>query len=342
MGVASAGGMETTETHQVVTHTPAPVVSVPESRSVSDSESKGFGLKWGSIIGGTIAALAVGGLLYALGLALGLTAIDPSDPGSLKGSGIFTGIWSAIVPLIALFFGAYVAAKTAGAHTRGHGALHGLMTWGLTALLGAWLVGSAVAKIASGAASFGRDAGAMMFRGGPRGGPAGGNIAARLGLTSQDVVGPINQRLRAEGHPEVTAGQLDAATRGVVNQAIREGRIDRESLISALESNTSLSGADAREVAGKIESKFDAATADVREGALKAAESTGKAFWGVFTSLFLGLLAALAGGAVGSKIKEHRRTHRGVHRTGGGVTTTTTTTERERESVGGHRREAYP
>src|SRR4051794_38179263 len=81
-------------------------------------------IAWSSIFGGVVAALGVWALLYALGLALGLSAIDPNNPDSAKPSGIFTGIWSLIVPLIALFVGGLVAGRGAGLISRGGGALH--------------------------------------------------------------------------------------------------------------------------------------------------------------------------------------------------------------------------
>ena len=39
------------------------------------------------------------------GLALGLSAVNPEATNSLRGTGIFTGIWSLVIPLIALFLG---------------------------------------------------------------------------------------------------------------------------------------------------------------------------------------------------------------------------------------------
>src|SRR5690349_15272686 len=88
-------------------------------------------LSWGAIFGGAVAALSVWALLYALGLAFGLSAVDPRNPGSLRASGIFTGIWSLVTPIIALFVGGAVASRGAGIVTRAGGALHGLVVWGL-------------------------------------------------------------------------------------------------------------------------------------------------------------------------------------------------------------------
>src|SRR5687767_1869145 len=91
-------------------------------------------ISWGAIFGGAVAALGIWALLYAFGLALGLSAVDPNDPGSIRGSSIFTGIWSILSPLIALFVGGMVAGHSAGIMTRLGGGLHGLVMWGVTTL----------------------------------------------------------------------------------------------------------------------------------------------------------------------------------------------------------------
>ena len=44
-----------------------------------------------------------------VGLAVGLSSLNPANPGSARGAGIFTGVWGLIAPLIALFAGGWVA-----------------------------------------------------------------------------------------------------------------------------------------------------------------------------------------------------------------------------------------
>jgi hypothetical protein len=106
-----------------------------------------FRISWGAIFGGTLVALGVWLLLHTLGLAAGLTAIDPNNPRSLRGVGIGTGIWSIVAPLIALFVGGYVAARSAGVLERGLGALHGAVLWGLTTVAGAAGLGLMLASV---------------------------------------------------------------------------------------------------------------------------------------------------------------------------------------------------
>jgi hypothetical protein len=115
-------------------------------------------LSWGAIFGGTFAALGIWLLLYALGLALGLSSVEPSAPSSARGAGIFTGIWSVIAPLIALFVGGWVAARGAGVVNKMGGALHGLVMWGLTTVVGAWVLVAALGTVVGGIASVGKTA----------------------------------------------------------------------------------------------------------------------------------------------------------------------------------------
>jgi hypothetical protein len=78
------------------------------------------------------------------------------------------------------------------------------------------------------------------------------------------MLGPINERLSAEGKPTITAAQLEAGTRDVVQTAVREGPLDRETLIGAIVQNTGLSRADAEEIGDRIQAQYQGATAQVQ------------------------------------------------------------------------------
>jgi len=267
-------------------------------------------LAWGPIIGGTIAALSTWILLYSLGLALGLSAVDPSDASSLRGSGIFTGVWSLVAPLVALFVGGMVASRGSGVGSRGDGALHGLLVWGLTTLVGVWLVMGLLTTIVGGAFDVSRAA--LQTGGAALGQAAGGvgNAAQSFGLDADAALGPVNRRLQAQGKPPVSAAQMQAALRDVMTTAVRTGQLDRGAVSQAVAEHTALSRSDADEVAAQVEQQFTSFRARAGEavgnvaqtaqtGALRAADATGKAFWGVFGALFLGLMSAIGGALVG-------------------------------------------
>lgn len=272
-------------------------------------------LSWGAIFGGTVAALGVGILLHTLGFALGLTAIDPSDPSTFRASSIFTGIWSVVTSITALFVGGMVASRGAGVMTRSGAMIHGLVMWGFTTLVGTWLLLTVVAHVIGGVASVGKAA--VQAGAGAVTGAASkveqadlGRVAENLGIDADAALAPVNARLRAENMPDITAEELLGASRDVLRRAARDGRLDRSTLIDAISANTALTGADAEEVAARLQVQFEAARGsagevlsqtarDVQEGALAAAEGTGKAFWGLFGALLLGMLSAIAGAAVG-------------------------------------------
>jgi hypothetical protein len=269
---------------------------------------------WGPILGGMFAALGIWILLYSFGIAVGLSAVDPNDSSTLRRTGILTGVWGVITPPIALFVGAFVASRAAGVLTKGLGVIHGLVVWGLTTVFGAWVLVNMLGALLGGVFSVGRtavEAGTAVVGGAL--GQAGrvGDLAQSIGFDANDALGPINRKLTESGMPTVSPNQLEAAVKDVLDDALRQGRLDRELLVGSIAQNTALSRADAEMLADRIRTQFETARAKAGEKlstvartaeteALKAADTTGKAFWGVFNVLLLGMLAALGGGAFGA------------------------------------------
>ena len=273
-------------------------------------------MSWGAVFGGVVAALGVAILLYALGLALGLNVVvDAQDPSSLRSSGRFTTIWLLVTSLVALFVGGLVAGRGAFVLSRSSGAIHGLVLWALTTLAGIWLVFNAFSTVVTSVASIGKtavEAGAGAIASGA--GPAR-DLAKNLGIDAQSALEPINNRLRAQGKPEITPQQLDAATKGVVQDALRTGKVDRETLVASISEHTALSRADSEEVARSVETQvssgrqklsqqFSDARQSLETGTLKVADTTGKVFWGVFVALLLGLWSAVLGATVGIRRRQ--------------------------------------
>jgi hypothetical protein len=258
-------------------------------------------MAWGAIFGGTVAALGIWALLYALGLALGLSAVDPNNPATAKASGVFTGIWGLLAPLIALFVGGAIAGRGAGYVTKGGGAIHGLVMWGLTILIGAWMLGNLVGAVMGGVASVG---GEGLKAGASAMGQAAQGGGGAFGLDANAALQPINERLQSEGKPTITPDQLSAATKDALQTAVQQGRLDRETLITSIDENTALERQDAEEVAGRVNQQFEGAKDKVAGGALQVADTSGKVFWGIFGALFLGLISAVLGAIVGTSRRQ--------------------------------------
>lgn len=279
------------------------VSAVPASRA-------GVRISWRAVFAGIVVALGVWLLLTVLGLAIGLSSIDPNQPSSAKPAGIVTGIWSLVVPLIALFVGGVVTATSAVIVDRLSGVLHGAVMWSAVTLASVLLIGSVVRAIggmAFEATSAVATGAGSIAAAGARGGP---DVASALGIDTSDLVAPINQRLRDEGKPTITATQLNAAARDAAQRAVREGRVDRDVLATSIAQNTRLSRADVDDLANRVADRIDAkrseVTQDIRTGALQAADTTGKALWWVFFGMLFGLGSSILGATIGVKQRQRR------------------------------------
>jgi len=278
-------------------------------------------LSWGAIFGGAVAAFALWLLLYVFGLAVGLSSLDAANPRSLRPSGIFAGVWAVIAPLIALFIGGWVAGHGAGPIDRAGGGVHGLVVWGLTTIIGASMMAMMLSAVIGGVFSVGRavaQAGEGAVGAAARASGDDPDDAESLGIDFDDALAPVNERLRDEGRPPVTAGQIKSATREAIHSIVTTGRLNRDAFVNAIVTHTSLSGQDAEEVAGRVEAqaregvstleaRARSAAQGAERGALRAAERSGHAFWGLFGALLLGLVASVLGGAAGSGFVGPRR-----------------------------------
>jgi hypothetical protein len=195
-------------------------------------------------------------------------------------------------------------------------AIHGAVVWAITAIAALLMIGMAVGSAVRGAAATGAAVGQV----------AGGAVVATagalpddaslgdVGITTADLVAPINQRLQAEGKPPVTADQLAAAARDALRTSIRQGRLDREQLIQAIARNTALSRADAEQLADRAERRWTELRARAQElgeqakqAALQAAETTGKVLLALSVVMLLGLGASIIGAIV--SVRRERREH---------------------------------
>ncbi len=277
---------------------PELVEDVPGAVAVVEGGSAHPRVSWGAVFAGAVAAVGLWMLLYAFGLAIGASTLDVRDAGSAKATGIFAGVWGVVAPLIALFVGGIVAGRGAGVAKRGDGALHGFVTWGLATIGGAWLLAGLVGAIGGGIASLGHEAAEAVGSAGAN----GSQISQALhgaGLDANDLVAPLNQRLRAEGRPTVSADQLEAAARDTLQRSVRAGGIDHLLVVQSVADNTALSRADAEQLATQMEARLQNARSQVASHLQSAANAAGKALWGAFVALALGLIAAIIGGVVG-------------------------------------------
>jgi hypothetical protein len=288
---------------------------VPPLRSQTvDTTRTMSNARWGAIFGGVFMAAAVWIVLHLFGMGVGLTAIEPDGSSSLRAIGIGTGIWSLIAPIIALFIGGLVVSRLAPTPNRLNRVIHGGLVWAVSTLAAVTMLVMLASSIVGGAVSTGGAvAGTVAGAVAGTAGAADGDTLSSLGINSNDLIAPINQRLRADGKPEVTAAQLEAAVKDALRTAVRTGNLDRQVLVTALADNTALTARDADEVATTIEARWQGIRQRGSElanrastAALQAAETTGKALLGLSIALILGLAAAVGGALLTGNVDRRR------------------------------------
>lgn len=94
-----------------------------------DIWSTGTRVRWGPILAGTVAAVAIALLLTNLAGAIGLTAADNM---SARAASIVGGITLAIIMITAMFAGGYIATQTTTRETKFEAVLIGVLVWGAT------------------------------------------------------------------------------------------------------------------------------------------------------------------------------------------------------------------
>lgn len=96
-------------------------------------------IRWTAILAGLVVGIATNLLLMLLGAAIGLAAVDVGETAGEGTIPIAAGIWNTVSMIVAAFVGAYVAARSAGMRRNSDGILHGVVSWGLTMLVTAFL-----------------------------------------------------------------------------------------------------------------------------------------------------------------------------------------------------------
>ena len=162
-------------------------------------------ISWGAIFAGAVMALASQLAFSLLGLGLGASAANPYSDNPVGGLGFGAAIWTLLSVLISLFTGGYVAGRLAGMPRQQDSMLHGLVTFGLTSLLGFYLLTSGLGSLIGGA-------GSLVSSIVSKATSAASNAAPGLidsakdklnasGFDTSDIQGQMDQLLRQTGMP---------------------------------------------------------------------------------------------------------------------------------------------
>ena len=103
--------------------------------------TEGIRVSWGGIFGGVMVAVGFLLLLAALGVAIGITAVDPQAT-QLGRLGVSAAIWTGVSLLLALFLGGLVASGLGATYDRTTSFFEGFLVWIVSLLLVAYLAAS--------------------------------------------------------------------------------------------------------------------------------------------------------------------------------------------------------
>jgi hypothetical protein len=177
-------------------------------------------VRWSAVFAGTVAGVATYLLLALLGIATGLTAIDPGAAQPVGSVPFWTGLWSLLSMLVAAFVGGWVAGRMSGLRRSLDGMLHGFVAWGLTTLFFAFLATSTAANMLGGAlnvigqAAQGGGGAAIQLQQLITGSPGGADVSAddlaalREQMTAQNRTGAVEVMVNRMGFSEQRANQV--------------------------------------------------------------------------------------------------------------------------------------
>lgn len=184
-------------------------------------------VSWGAIFVGLVVAIALQILLGLLGVGLGFTLLNPTDPmGSVTGWGITTGIYIVLVQIVSLFCGGYIAARLASARTNQTAVFHGLSIWALATIIMVWLGGNTVGLAVNGLGS------AISAVGSGSAQAVAAIIPDDINLPEvsyDSLPEPIKQKLQQNG---ITPQNFQQEMRNVFNQAVSQQ--ERQQLMQRL------------------------------------------------------------------------------------------------------------
>ena len=244
---------------------------------------QGMKVSWGGIWGGALVGMGLLFLLTALGLALGVSAVDTeTEPGNL---GMGAAVWAAISLLLSLYVGGMVSTRIAAIFDKTTGLFEGTLVWVVSLLMIVYLAGSGIGFVAGGA--FKLVGGASQT--------IGSMVAGGTPDISQGSVDQVVQRLR---DPQ-TASMLAGAT-GMQEDQVRNALAQMAEKADAARDNPAQAATEVRQgVQDMVErARQDGTLAQVADRAKTGATKTA---WITFAALLLSLLAAVAGSMTGRR-----------------------------------------
>lgn len=171
-------------------------------------------MSWGAVLAGAVVALATMAVFGALGMAVGLAAVQPNQSAdTLQGITIAAGVYGLISVFIAFMLGGWVSGRLSVTSYRDDRWLHGFATWAVSTVALVWLVGAAGGGIFAG--------GMSALGGGIQSGQIGVSQSGTAGYSFGSQEARASTRVSAEGNtadgnrdinaPQLTEAEMRAA-----------------------------------------------------------------------------------------------------------------------------------
>jgi hypothetical protein len=245
----------------------------------------GLRVSWGGIWGGVLCAVGAMLLLAALGVAVGISAVDP---GQTDGSTLGTGaaIWSGVALLLALFLGGLVSTRIGAISDRTTGFFEGALVWVVSVLLMGYLASSGIGAVAGGA--FKLLGGATQAVG----------QAMQMQTGNIDVSGGVEQIAQRLRDPETARGIASAT--GMPPQEVQSSLEDTARRVEAQRDNPAQAASEARKgFAGLMERAKSSGALERKAQEVKPKATA--AAWITLGALLLSLIASVLGAAAGRR-----------------------------------------
>lgn len=237
-------------------------------------------LSWRSIVAGLTVSFLTLVLMLSLGMAFGGVGLAEGA----RGFGVFTGIWFILSSIIALFAGAYFAARVSKTYANRVGSAQGLVIAALFFGFIIYQMATAIGWMGEVAFSTARSATQVAATGAQR--------ASEIPAVSAIVENAMGD-LRLKSDPQTVAT-------GVATRLIRG---DTESAKTYLAFQAGITREQANRRITELREKVDQAVVQARTATAKGLQAAG---WTLFLTLLTGIAAAISGGALGSMANMRR------------------------------------
>ena len=282
---------------------------------IGSRESSVSAVSWTAVIAGAVAASALSLALLMLGAGIGLGSFSPwsNNNPSVTTFGILAAAWFIAVQLFALGVGGYLAGRLRTRWVNVHtdevyfrDTAHGLLVWAVGAIIGASLLTSGAAAVATDAAHIGASAVQAT-------GTDAGQAASQASSNESSPSAYFTDMLFRTDHPDTTGD--GAASRAEVGRILAADAVsgdvpagDKTYIAQVVAARTGLAQADAEKRVSDVVAQAKSAkqkAIDAAKTAADAARKTGVyvALW-AFISLLIGAFSASYMATVGGRIRD--------------------------------------